>query len=57
MNKKIIFFVLLTIFNNLPVWSYANVYIVTKVNNEIITNSDVTKEARYLNNLETDKQL
>ncbi len=48
MNKKIIFFVFFTILCNLSGLSFANVFIVAKVDNEIITNTDVMMEAKYL---------
>ena len=50
MITKIKFFLSLTILLILSIKSYSNenIYIVYKVNNEIITNSDIEKEYQYL---------
>tara|TARA_B100001093_G_C26647800_1_gene936103 strand:- start:95 stop:1030 length:936 start_codon:yes stop_codon:yes gene_type:complete len=48
MKKKIIFFILLSIFNSLSESAVAEVFIVVKVNNEIVTNTDISNEAKYL---------
>ena len=43
----------LTIFNN-NLFAVSNVYIVTKVDNEIITNIDIAQEVNYLISLNND---
>lgn len=47
MQKKILFFILL-IFINFKSFSDENIFIVYNIDNDIITNIDVKKEARYL---------
>ena len=57
MKQKIIFFITLLILVNLKAFSLENVNIVFKIDEEIITNIDVKKEAKFLvalnTNLET----
>ena len=57
MKQKIIFFISLLILVNLKAFSLENVNIVFKIDDEIITNIDVKKEAKFLvalnTNLET----
>ena len=46
--KKFIFSFIILILFNFNTFSKENIYIVYKINNEIITNIDVDKESKYL---------
>lgn len=63
-NKKLIILVFLSIFLNFKLFAITNIFVVYKVENEIITNIDIENESRYLvalnnqlNNLSEEKIL
>ena len=47
-NKKLIILVFLLIFSNFKLFAITNIFVVYKVENEIITNIDIENESRYL---------
>jgi len=47
-NKKLIILVFLLIFFNFKLFAITNIFVVYKVENEIITNVDIENESRYL---------
>jgi len=53
-NKKILtFLILLLIFCNFKLFAMTNVFVVYKIENQIITNIDIENESKYLMALNT----